>query len=264
MALELAGHDGICVGWAGDRGPTSLRVSCMELFSPRSFFFAIDSETESRSKQTERENQMPKGDHCCVPFCTSDRRKGHGLLFHSFPGSNVTKLGEPRQVRAEEKEVRAKWIHAYVGTRWRESSSCSRTTQSCVRSTSGTKIAFKEQRSQVLGWSRLPYPPFFLGEKKRTRPPESGGLRSIAMVAARQSSRENLSPTPRSSARKEREPPIWKMSWREQGQNWRMWRLSSRRRAFVWRDLRALIATSSITLGSPVLHLLMHASDFLD
>ena len=79
---------------------------------PPVFFFAIDSETESRSKQTERENQMPKGDHCCVPFCTSDRRKGHGLLFHSFPGSNVTKLGEPRQVRAEEKEVRAKWIHA--------------------------------------------------------------------------------------------------------------------------------------------------------
>ena len=26
MALELAGHDGMCVGWAGDRGPTSLRV----------------------------------------------------------------------------------------------------------------------------------------------------------------------------------------------------------------------------------------------
>ena len=79
---------------------------------PQSFFFVIDSEAESRLKQTERQNQMPKGDHCCAPFCASDRRKGHTLLFHSFSGNNVTKLGEPRQVRAEEKEVRARWMHA--------------------------------------------------------------------------------------------------------------------------------------------------------
>ena len=58
---------------------------------------------------------MPKGNHCCVPFCTSDRRKGHGLLFHSFPGSNVTNLAwrtPPGESRGEASEVRVKWIHA--------------------------------------------------------------------------------------------------------------------------------------------------------
>lgn len=55
---------------------------------------------------------MPKGDHCCVPECTSDRRKGGDVLFHSFPACGVKKGGEVYEVSREEKELRARWIHA--------------------------------------------------------------------------------------------------------------------------------------------------------
>lgn len=61
---------------------------------------------------------MPRGDHCCVPLCTNDRRyvevgkEDKILLFHSFPGSPVTKTGAAREVSKTEAETRAKWKHA--------------------------------------------------------------------------------------------------------------------------------------------------------
>lgn len=58
---------------------------------------------------------MPSGDHCCVPKCKSDRRNvedGQILLFHCFPGSPMTKTGQPRDVSEKEKDTKAKWKHA--------------------------------------------------------------------------------------------------------------------------------------------------------
>ena len=95
MALELAGHDGICVGWAGDRGPTGLRVSCMELSSPGLFSSRLIVKLKvDRSRQKER-TRCRKATIAVCPFAPVTGARVTVSFFIAFQAAMSLSLENP-------------------------------------------------------------------------------------------------------------------------------------------------------------------------